>query len=155
MTLLAQHLLPAAVVLWCAHCQAQAPQPIAPNSDASHPAISAGQIAGVHANNGGLLGVAQSYRVTFEKRSVTFQPALGSEAPRAHTMTIKTEHIRRGGQFALQSSQQAPLRQHTRTAVTYAWPHVQERFTTRTDGLKHSFVFAQRPAGEGDLIVQL
>lgn len=155
MTLLARHLLPAAVVLWCAHCQAQAPQPIAPSSDTSHPAISAGQIAGVHANNGGLLGVAQSYRVTFEKRSVTFQPALGSEAPRAHTMTIKTEHIRRGDQFALQSSQQTPLRQHTRTAVTYAWPQVQERFTTRTDGLKHSFVFAQRPAGEGDLIVQL
>lgn len=155
MTQLARHLLPAAIVLLCAHCQAQAPQPTAPSRDASNPAISAGQIAGVHANNGGLLGVAQSYRVTFDKRSVTFQPALGSEAPRAHTMMIKTEHIRRGNQFALQSSLETPTRQHTRTAVTYSWPQVQERFTTRTDGLKHSFVFAQRPAGEGDLIVQL
>jgi hypothetical protein len=155
MTQLARHLLPAAVVLLCAHSPAQAPQSASQNPNDNHPAISAGQIAGVHANNGGLLGVAQSYRVTFEERSVTFQPALGSEAPRAHTMTIKTEHIRRGNQFALQSSTEKPLRQHTRTAVTYSWPQVQEQFTTRTDGLKHSFVFAQRPDGEGDLIVQL
>ncbi len=159
MTQLARHLLPAAFVLLCAHAAAQAPQPepqqVTKNHDASHPAISAGQIAGVHANNGGLVGVAQSYRVTFADRSVTFQPALGSEAPRPHTMAIETEHMRRGDQFLLQSSKQTPQRHHSRTSVTYSWPNVEERFTTRTDGLKHSFVLAQRPAGEGDLIVQL
>ena len=93
--------------------------------------------------------------MTFEERSVVFQPALGSEAPRAHTMAIATQHIRRGDQWLLMGDDATPKRSHTNTSVTYAWPNVDEQFTTRTDGLKHSFVFAHRPAGDGDLIVQL
>lgn len=157
---LARQLLPAALAWVCAVAPAQsqpssAQSSSAPSSGSDHPAISAGPIAGVHENNGALLGVARSYRATFGPCGVVYQPALGSEAPRAHEMAIRTERIARGTHALLDADSAPPTREHTRTQVRYAWNSVQEVFETRSEGLKHSFVFAAEPRGDGDLIVQL
>jgi hypothetical protein len=118
-------------------------------------AVSASQIAGVNESNGALLGIAKSYRVTFGERSVTYQPALGKAAPRAHTLHLRTVSVRRDDQFLLRCDDAVAVRRHTRSSVDYAWPSIVERFTTQPEGLKHSYTLAQRPAGDGDLVVQL
>ena len=150
MTTSARHLLPIALTLGCLYAHAQSA------SDAAiQRAISANQVAGVHQHDGALLGVAKSYRATFKERSVIFQPALGKDAPQAHTIELTLRDVYRGDQLILRSKDADPVRDHTRTHVTYRWPGAEERFEARPAGLKHSYVFAQRPDGDGDLIVRL
>lgn len=150
MTTSVRQLLPIVVAFGCVYATAQS------TTDAvAQKAINASQVAGVYEHDGVLLGVAKSYRTTFGERSVTFQPALGKDAPQAHTMRLATTAIHRGDQVVLRSKDAAPDREHTRTSVTYSWPGIAEHFAPRPDGLKHSYVFAQRPAGHGDLIVRL
>jgi len=150
MTLSARKLLPVAVALACLGASAQ------DAADAvRRRAINANQVAGVHEHDGTLSGVAKSYRATFGERSVVFQPALGKDAPAAHTIELGLIEIRRGDQLILRADDATPARDHTRTTVTYQWPSASERFETRPIGLKQSYVFAQRPAGDGDLTVRL
>ena len=150
MSPLARQLLPLLVALAAAPLPAQrAPGALLPQ------AVSAARIAGVNESNGALLGVAKSYRATFGERSVTYQPALGKHAPRAHELTLRTTRIHRGQHTLLTTAGITPVRTHNRTSVDYAWPSVLERFTTTPVGLKHSYILAERPQGHGDLIVTI
>ncbi|MCB9879159.1 MAG: hypothetical protein H6835_16305 [Planctomycetes bacterium] len=124
---------------------------------AQAPAVSAAQrCAGVFAHDDQLVAAAKSWRATFGERGVTFRPALGREAPAAHTLTLATRTIARGDVMLLGAHDAStPLRRHDRERVTFAWPGVDERYHARPDGLEQSFVFARRPAGRGDLVVTL
>ncbi len=118
-------------------------------------AISTGAVAGVMEHAGALLGVARSYRVTFGERDLEYLPALGKNAPRAAPFHVRLDTITRGDTTLLRAAEHTPQRSHDRTAVHYAWPGVDERYEARAEGLEQSFVFAQRPAGRGDLAVAL
>lgn len=119
------------------------------------PAFSTAAAAGVMQHDGALLGVGRNYRATFGERDVEFLPALGKTAPRAQPFRISLQSVRRGEQQLLLAATQKPQRSHDRTSVTFAWPDVAERYETVAAGLEQSFVFAQRPVGHGDLVVDL
>jgi hypothetical protein len=124
-------------------------------ANAQRPAVSIRQAAGVHELGGVVTGVAHGYRATFGDRKTTYQPALGRHAPRAHRLALQLAEVRRGDRTLLRADRHTPTRTHTRTSASYAWPALAERYETRPDGLKQSFVFAERPAGRGDLRVSL
>lgn len=113
------------------------------------------EFAGVFAHDGELLAVAKNYRATFTADGVVFEPALGKDAPAAHRFGVRTVDVRRGGRSLSVAADGPPLRSHDRRTVTFARPGVAERFTATPAGLKHSLVFAERPAGAGDLTVRV
>lgn len=117
--------------------------------------VSADRIASVFAHDGALLGIARRYRASFEPRSITYRPALGRAAPAAHSFQLQLQHIHRGDTPILNAAKQTPEISHDRQQVIYHWPGIQERYQTTTAGLEQSFVFAERPAGTGDLVVSL
>jgi hypothetical protein len=119
------------------------------------PALAARDVAGVGEFGGALTAVGRSWRATFGERSVTFEPALGRDAPLAHDLTFATNGITRGDHTVLAASAATPPRQHDRTSVHFVWPDVTERFVAEAAGLKHSYVFAARPEGDGDLVVRI
>lgn len=118
-------------------------------------AAAARSFAGVSDFGGGLTAVGRHYRATFDARGVTFQPALGKDAPRAVTWHATTTGITRGGAEVLRTAGFVPERTHDRKTVSFHWPQVVERHEARPDGLKQSFLFAAPPAGDGDLAVQV
>lgn len=123
---------------------------------ATQPAFAAtDEFAGISEFGGALVGVARSYRVTFGDRGIVFQPALGRHAPQAASWRATFTAARRGERELLRTAAAAPVRSHDRRHVEYAWPGIVERYEARADGLEQSFVFAHRPAGSGDLVVQL
>jgi len=146
-------LLPFAVAVGCMYAAAQ--NDVRTDADTVRNAVSANRVAGVHEHAGALLGVAKSYRVTFDERAVTFQPAFGKDAPTAHEAKFATVSMHRGDHQLIATHLCKPTREHNNTSVTYTWPNVNERFVTKPEGLKHSYVFAERPEGAGDLIVRL
>ena len=111
--------------------------------------------AGVSTFGGGLTAVGRSYRATFDAHGVTFQPALGKDAPAAATWSTHTTRITRGSHEILRTDRQMPTRTHDRKQVSLHWPLVTERYEAQPRGLKQSFLFATPLAGAGDLIVQL
>lgn len=119
------------------------------------PALAAREFAGVFAHDGALLAAAKSYRATFTADGAVFEPALGKDAQTAHRFGVRTVDVRRGGRAVLVAADDAPVRSHDRRTVTFARPGVDERFTATPAGLKHSLVFAERPAGPGDLTVRV
>jgi len=119
------------------------------------PAVLGTGFAGVAESEGRLLGVARSYRATFGARDVTFEPALGKHAPQAASWRVGLHSVRRGEHETLATADKNVERTHDRRRVDYHWDGIIERYETRPEGIEQSFVFATRPAGEGDLIVRL
>tara|TARA_R110002072_G_scaffold302930_1_gene489893 strand:- start:35736 stop:37958 length:2223 start_codon:yes stop_codon:yes gene_type:complete len=137
---------------------AQAPRPANPetNSDleqaardvASHP-------YGIIATNGAHIGLAGSLQVDFGATNVAITPLLGPDAPQSMPLTIAASQVMRGSE-ALHGFGERKAQLRSDDVIDFALGHgVTERFVTREDGLKHSFFFASRPAGSGDLAVRL
>jgi hypothetical protein len=119
------------------------------------PAARAAAFAGVASLGGAVTAVGRDWRATFDARGVTFEPALGKQAPRAVTWRAELAAIRRGDTVVLPAADAVPERTHDRRAVSFAWPAATERYEARPEGLEHSVAFATRPAGRGDLVVAL
>ncbi|MCR9244743.1 MAG: hypothetical protein NXI31_06910 [bacterium] len=135
-----------------------AQDPITRRARTGQPAFAASRFAGVHEHAGAVLGVARSYRATFEDRAMTFQPALGRRAPEAATWRIELRRMARGDTDWLVAAEHQPIRGHSRDRVTYSWPTAPatiERYDVRADGVAQSFVLAERPRGAGDLTIDL
>lgn len=113
-------------------------------------------VAGVHQDREHLIGVAGRYRAEFGERAVTYRPALGRDAPRAHACTLSLVQARRGGEPE-RTAGTAPMRTHDRRAVRYRWPWATEQYEPRPQGLKHSIVFDRLPDGgdDADLVITL
>ncbi|HEB51727.1 MAG TPA: hypothetical protein ENI87_00585 [bacterium] len=112
-------------------------------------------VAGVFEHAGSLTAVARNWRATFDGDGVRFQPALGRDAPTAHTFAIHLERVSRGATVWLDADAATPRREHDRRRVTLFRPGFAEHFTARPEGLEHSFTLAARPAGRGDLTIAL
>jgi hypothetical protein len=109
--------------------------------------------------DGSLVAEGAGYHVTFDHGSFRFLPALGRSAPADRPVRFAVETIARGD-AVLYREGEAELPQQPSLAVggamaTWDRGNVLERFEARADGLEHSFVFAARPAGAGDLVVRL
>ncbi len=130
--------------------RARSARPRAPKS-----APDLAQVAGVSDVGGALHAVAAGWRATFDDDGgVTFVPALGRAAPRAADWRMRLQSVQRGDEVLLATAGRAPRTSHDRRQAIRRWPGADERFVARPDGLKHSVVLSERPAGDGDLIVR-
>lgn len=99
-------------------------------------------------------GLGRGFRATFDRSGFAFLPALGLEAPHDMPLEFRLEDVERGGRAAL-----SPLRDVrpncTGEAVEYdRGAGLTERYEVSAQGVYQSFVFDERPAGQGDLVVR-
>lgn len=114
------------------------------------PAWSLDHFAALQSDEGGLVGAGRDYRVRFDRDGASFAPALGEAAPVEFPVALRGVGYGRGT-----AGHELPLaepRAFERT-VTYSRGGVDERFEVRPEGVEQSFVFHERPAGQGDLVV--
>ncbi|TAJ14484.1 MAG: hypothetical protein EPO68_12765 [Planctomycetota bacterium] len=113
---------------------------------------------GISRIDGELWALGPDYKARIDARGVEFTPALGSGAPRNFPLALALESIRRTEAVSIDLGA-APRRgaedADDDTALYERAPGITERYEARVDGLEQSFVFAQRPRGDGDLVVRL
>jgi hypothetical protein len=106
--------------------------------------------AALHVEDGKLIGAGRDFRARFDQQGVHFVPALGERAATEHPVTLRGIAYGRG---AADRTLPEAAPSHRDRTVAYARGDVTETWDVRNDGLKQSFVFHQRPVGEGDLVV--
>ena len=129
---------------------------VAAGAQSALPGIDLTQIAGLSRDDGGdLTAIGANYRATFASGGITFVPALGEAAPGRQPWSCRLLSITRDGRSALQV-QNSPFdvaemvdERHAR----YSRGNITERYDVRPDGVELSYVFDERPAGTGDLVV--
>jgi hypothetical protein len=106
--------------------------------------------AGLHAGGPG-------YSATFDAQGVVFMPMLGSSAPRTLAVRWHLAAVRRGDQSLFEAGVDpdvAPVQVGQSVQYRHSAGLV-EAYDVRQDGIEQTFRLAQRPAGTGDLVVEL
>ena len=132
---------------------AQVPLPTAtvPSGDAdrvavhSHP-VEPGQPAY------GLWAAGAGYKASFHD-GMTFVPYLGRSYPHNQPFAWRTASVRLGDRELLQAGDE-PACRWTDWRVEYEHGAMVEAYDVLGQGLEQTFVFARRPAGEGDLCIR-
>ncbi|HEX5051011.1 MAG TPA: hypothetical protein VFZ65_04505 [Planctomycetota bacterium] len=107
---------------------------------------------GLESIDGVLWASGPRYKASFTAAGVTFVPALGRRSPRTRSLAIqlescgRTDEVRTAG-----AASPEPLD----FEVRYHRPGVTERYAVLAEGIEQSFVFDERPAGHGDLVLHL
>ncbi|MBL8752353.1 MAG: hypothetical protein JNK15_03550, partial [Planctomycetes bacterium] len=107
---------------------------------------------GVTAGADGACAGGPGYSARFDDAGASFTPLLGPKVgsdPRLHFTFLG---CRRGEQALAEGGPVVPSVEGQ--VVRYARGAVVEQYEARVDGVEQSFVFAQRPKGDGDLIVR-
>jgi hypothetical protein len=98
--------------------------------------------------------VGADYKAALRPGAVEFVPALGSAVPHNRTLTLRLQTIHHGVALLHATTAPLPMPRIGGNDVTYERGAVVERWRVAARGLEQSFVFAARPAGDGDLIVR-
>lgn len=101
----------------------------------------------------GLRGGGADYRVRFDADGVRYEPALGGLVAETQHLALRPRTVRSGAGTVLQPTACAPLRVGNAAHYRHG-PGVTERYEVRPDGVALSWVFAERPATAGDLVVR-
>ncbi len=111
---------------------------------------------GVGLVDGELRAASLSYGARFDSGSIEVTPRLGKTAPKDYPLRVSLWSIHRGPhEVLLAASSNAPAPQLVDESVLYHHGDgIVERYDVRADGVKQSVVFAERPAGVGDLVVR-
>ena len=117
-------------------------------------AAAVGRIHGFAETASGAVGVGPDYKLVLGDGGVEFVPALGARAPQAARLRLRLESIRRGGR-ELPVRRRVKPRVGPRIAVFDRGAGIEERFTTRPDGVELSYRFERPLPGAGDLVVRL
>ncbi|MBL9076733.1 MAG: hypothetical protein JNL08_04470 [Planctomycetes bacterium] len=99
--------------------------------------------------------IGSGYKATYAAGAFTFVPALGSAAAANRPLTLRLRQIAVGDQQLLAADAVAGELQAGERHLAIRRGPVVERYDARRDGVEQSFVFASRPAGDGDLVVHL
>lgn len=106
------------------------------------------------AAGGVLQGLGSDYRVEFHTEAVTFVPNPAGEQDGVASLEFALAAVRRG-EHALWLGPAPGIPSAVGRLVHYQRnPELTEIYDLRADGVEQSFVFAQRPAGHGDLVVR-
>jgi hypothetical protein len=109
---------------------------------------------GVTTLNGTLHGVGPTYAARFDAAGFEFAPVLGPTAPGDAKVQFALDGVRRGDVRTFARSEHATAPTADGNVVRYAHRRdLIEVYDVRRDGIEQRFVFAQRPAGVGDLVV--
>lgn len=109
---------------------------------------------GVATHDGVLHGLGPDYSTRFDATGVTFTPLLGERAVVPQPLHFALHSVRRGDTRSfVREHDVAP--EAVGDQVRYRHDaNLLETYDVRADGVEQSFVFAQRPAGRGDLVVR-
>jgi len=122
--------------------------PAPPGTDVLHDTF------GVAMLDGQVHGLGPTYRAHFDGRGMEFLPALGSAAPADATLHVALDDVRRGEQTVFVHDATVLVPAVDENVVRYRHGRgLTEVYDVQRDGVEQSFVFAQRPAGYGDLVV--
>lgn len=105
------------------------------------------------ADGDGLFGMGAAYAVHLTKAGMRFDPASGRDGATPR-LVLSPLSVRRGEVDVAQLPSGASPVQADRTAHYEHAPGVTERYDVRPEGVALSWVFAQPPAGAGDLVVR-
>ncbi|MGB3969312.1 MAG: hypothetical protein WBO45_21440 [Planctomycetota bacterium] len=107
---------------------------------------------GVFVCDGELVALGANYKAWFCDGEVEFVPAFGRTAKHNVPLRLRATGMARGEAAVAFAS--VPAQRHGAEAVRFARAvGVAEIFVAQERGLEQSFVFAERPAGNGDLVV--
>lgn len=109
---------------------------------------------GLHVEANRITALGANYKAYCTAGAVEFVPALGEQAPHNQSLTLRPQSLRRGTTTVALSAQ-SPQVQSDNMIVYEHGGGLLERFEVRADGIEHSFVFSERPAGNGDLVVRI
>jgi hypothetical protein len=112
------------------------------------------QALGMADVEGGLLGVAGRYEVRFDGRGAEFVPVLGAAAPEVQTLAVRFAGWSRGSAGAYVAESKPERGAGPATAEFARGPGLLERFELTPEGLEHSVVLSEKPAGLGDLVLR-
>ncbi len=112
------------------------------------------QAVGIARAGGDLLGMGPDYEVTFDRRGVTYVPALGDKTPRNLPLRFEPRAFGRGAATRRIEATEPAVEAGERHVVRYRRPDFVERYELRPDGVEQSFAFDALPPGRGDLIVR-
>jgi hypothetical protein len=141
-----------AVPLWHGHLLGQqaldqsASAPLPPTSISQ----ALGDFAALQRDEGLLVGAGADYRVRFDRNGAQFTPALGELAPIEFPVTLRGVAFGRGAASKALDAVEPTFRDRT---ASFRHGAVDETYEVRANGLKQSFVFHERPMGQGDLVV--
>lgn len=100
----------------------------------------------------GLWAAGEGYKASFDD-GMTFVPYLGRAYPHNQPFAWQTTSVRVGEHELLVPSK-GPTRTHTDFHVAFDHGAVVEAYDVLERGLEQTFVLAQRPPGDGDLVVR-
>ncbi len=117
--------------------------------------VAIGTLAGIVADPDGTpWAVGPDYKAALRPGGIDFVPALPA-APSNRCLALRLDHIARGGDVlhTAATGADAPAPRWQGQDVTYDRAGIVEHYRVDARGLELSFVFAERPAGDGDLVV--
>lgn len=111
---------------------------------------------GVTDDSGVLRAGGPAYSATFDTDGCEFTPLLGARAPRTYPLRCSLAAVRRG-QTVVYTRNGVPAQpQREGTTIRYLrTSELVERYDVGSAGIEQSFVLATRPAGSGELVVEL
>jgi hypothetical protein len=127
---------------------------LCPLAAQSLPGFSYSLGADFHFVDGSCLALGPGYKAFLEPQGVQFVPALGERAPHNLPLNLGFAHAERGGQLLVAAAPTAP-RRAGEFALYERAAGVTERYDATDAGLELSYVFEQRPQGDGDLVVRV
>ncbi|MEO6594960.1 MAG: hypothetical protein ABIP94_09440 [Planctomycetota bacterium] len=114
-------------------------------------------ICGVTPDGPALLAGGNDYTARFDAMDCVFTPLFGATVEHPHALRWRLVAVRRGD-TVVHAAAAAPARapEQVGCAVEYRRSaDLVERYEVRPEGIEQKFVLAQRPAGAGDLLVEL
>ena len=108
---------------------------------------------GLAAAPGSVRGLGRDYSARFDERGLHFTPALGARVDAPATVHLRFDHVRRGALRVFERRGDVTPTTDERQVRYQHGPQLTELYDVRADGVEQSFVFAERPAGTGDLVV--
>lgn len=108
---------------------------------------------GVTAVDGVVRGSGPDYSATFDEHGMRFTPALGARVDTPAALHCGFEHVRRGATKVYERRGGVTPTSADRQVRYRHGPGLTEIYGVGDEGVEQSFVFAERPAGTGDLVV--
>lgn len=124
----------------------------APDARPTPPSWNLATAIGVSQDGDTVTGLGPDYTLRTTGDGITFVPMLGRKAPRSLPLTLRFVAARHG---AAAVPTTPPTLGHGTHHIAFDHGTVQERYALRADGVEQTFTFAQRPAGDGDLVVRM
>lgn len=116
-------------------------------------AMPAAHAQGVFRCDDQLIAIGANYKAYFRAGEVEFVPAFGRAAPHNVPLRLRATSMARGGAVVPFVASAPERRGDDRVQFARA-AGVVEVFTALERGLEQAFVFTERPAGQGDLVVE-